>query len=43
MTTWITEASQRLGIAEAEIVRRAMDEYRERHSYTHEPSARKTH
>jgi hypothetical protein len=43
MTTWITEASQRLGIAEAEIVRRAMDEYRERHSYPHEASARKTH
>jgi len=40
---WIIESSQRLGITEAELVRRAMDEYRERHSYTHESSARKTH
>lgn len=43
MTVWIMESARRLGIGEAELVRRAMDEYRERHSYPREESARKTH
>jgi hypothetical protein len=31
MTSWIAERAAALGIADAELVRRALDDYRERH------------
>lgn len=33
MTAWIQERAAALGIADAELVRRALDDYRERHDH----------